>query len=157
MEEKFTYKPIGIVKTIFETRNGTPRQSGLSQYARASLTINKTFFTNPEHSLENLSEFSHVWLLWVFHQNSQTSVKAKVSPPRLNGEKVGLFSTRSPHRPSNIGLTLAKLEEVLGDTMHLSGVDLVDGTPVLDIKPYIPQYDSALSGVTILLQYLHLF
>jgi len=142
--ESYSYQPIGHIQSIFLTRNGTPRQSGLSQYARASLVINKTFFTNPEHSLENLSQYSHIWLVWVFHQNmsTYTSVKAKVSPPRLGGEKVGVFSTRSPHRPANIGLTLARLDKVQGDTVYLSGIDLVDGTPVLDIKPYIPQYDA---------------
>ena len=140
--DSYTYQPIGHVESIFCSRNGTLRQSGLSQYARASLTINKTFFTNPDHSLENISEYSHLWLIWVFHQNTPSAVKAKVSPPRLGGERVGVFSTRSPHRPANIGLTLAKLEKVEGDTVYLSGIDLVDGTPVLDIKPYIPQYDA---------------
>jgi len=140
--DSYTYQPIGHVESIFCSRNGTLRQSGLSQYARASLTINKTFFTNPDHSLENISEYSHLWLVWVFHQNTPSAVKAKVSPPRLGGERVGVFSTRSPHRPANIGLTLAKLDKVEGDTVHLSGIDLVDGTPVLDIKPYIPQYDA---------------
>ena len=76
-------------------------------------------FTNPEHSLQNLSEFSHIWLLWVFHQNQETvkSVKAKVAPPRL-GDRVGVFSTRSPHRPANIGLTLVKLESVRGNDLE---------------------------------------
>ena len=139
----FSYKPIGFLKSIFPTKNGTPRQSGLSEYARASLTISKEVFTNPEHSLHDLSSFSHVWLVWVFHQNTVGSaVKAKVAPPRLGGERVGVFSTRSPHRPANLGLTLARLEAVKEDTLHLTGVDIVDGTPVLDIKPYIPQYDS---------------
>jgi len=142
MDSGYTYQPIGHVKSIFESKNGTLRQSGLSQFARASLTVNKTIFTNPEHSLENLSEFSHIWVVWVFHLNQSSSVKAKVSPPRLGGERVGVFSTRSPHRPANIGLTLAKLERVEGETVYMSGVDLVDGTPVLDIKPYIPQYDA---------------
>jgi len=142
--ESYHYQPIGHIESIFLTRNGTLRQSGLSQYARAKLTINKTFFTNPEHSLENLCEYSHIWIVWVFHQNpsSNNSVKAKVCPPRLGGERVGVFSTRSPHRPANIGLTLARLEKVQGDTIHMSDIDLVDGTPVLDIKPYIPQYDA---------------
>ena len=142
MEESYSYQPIGHVQSIFLSRNGTLRQSGLSKYARASLTINKTFFTNPEHSLANISEYSHLWLVWVFHQNTPSTVKAKVSPPRLGGERVGVFSTSSPHRPANIGLTLAKLEKVEGDTVYMSGIDLVDGTPVLDIKPYIPQYDA---------------
>ena len=89
-----------------------------------------------------LEGFSHVWLLWVFHADSGVAIKAKVAPPRLGGTRVGVFSTRSPHRPANIGLTLAKVEEVKGDTVTLSGIDLIDGTPVLDIKPYIPAYDT---------------
>ena len=93
--------------------------------------------------MENLGSFSHVWLLWVFHQNpGNCSVKAKVSPPRLDGQRVGVFSSRSPHRPANIGLSLVRLDAVVGATLQLSGVDLVQGTPVLDIKPFIPTYDS---------------
>ena len=77
----------------------------------------------------------------MFHLNAQDAVKAKVRPPRLNGQKVGVFASRSPHRPCPIGLTLAKVEGINDGTLHVSGVDLVDGTPVLDVKPYIPQYD----------------
>lgn len=77
----------------------------------------------------------------MFHLNAQDAVKAKVRPPRLNGQKVGVFASRSPHRPCPIGLTLAKVEGINNGTLHVSGVDLVDGTPVLDVKPYIPQYD----------------
>ncbi|XP_069482488.1 tRNA (adenine(37)-N6)-methyltransferase isoform X2 [Ambystoma mexicanum] len=89
-----------------------------------------------------LDQFSHVWVLFVFHQNGHMSCKAKVQPPRLNGAKTGVFSTRSPHRPNAIGLTLAKLEKVEGGTIYLSGIDMIQGTPVLDIKPYIADYDS---------------
>ena len=100
--------------------------------------------TNVTHALENLSEFSHVWLIFVFHQSCPDGgefTKAKVAPPRLGGAKVGLFSTRSPHRPNLIGLTLAKLDRVEGTRVHVSGIDLIQGTPILDIKPYIPSYD----------------
>jgi tRNA (Thr-GGU) A37 N-methylase len=94
-----------------------------------------------------------VWLLFVFHDNRNESVKDKVSPPRLEGIKVGVFSTRSPHRPNPIGLSVAKLDKVEGSTLHLSGIpifaklidkgiDLIDGTPILDVKPYIALYDS---------------
>ena len=81
-------------------------------------------------------------LLFVFHKNVQDFAKAKVRPPCLDGRKVGVFASRSPHRPCPIGLTLAKLESIEGDTLHLSGIDLIDGTPILDVKPYIPRYDS---------------
>ncbi|XP_016078558.1 PREDICTED: tRNA (adenine(37)-N6)-methyltransferase isoform X2 [Miniopterus natalensis] len=89
-----------------------------------------------------LEQFSHVWILFVFHKNGHLSCKAKVQPPRLNGAKTGVFSTRSPHRPNAIGLTLAKLEKVEGGAIYLSGIDMIHGTPVLDIKPYIADYDS---------------
>ncbi|XP_063080948.1 tRNA (adenine(37)-N6)-methyltransferase isoform X2 [Cavia porcellus] len=89
-----------------------------------------------------LEQFSHVWILFVFHKNGHLSYKAKVQPPRLNGAKTGVFSTRSPHRPNAIGLTLAKLEKVEGGAVYLSGIDMIHGTPVLDIKPYIADYDS---------------
>lgn len=89
-----------------------------------------------------LEQFSHVWILFVFHKNGHLSYKAKVQPPRLNGAKTGIFSTRSPHRPNAIGLTLAKLERVEGGAVYLSGIDMIHGTPVLDIKPYIADYDS---------------
>ncbi|XP_047381026.1 tRNA (adenine(37)-N6)-methyltransferase isoform X2 [Sciurus carolinensis] len=89
-----------------------------------------------------LEQFSHVWILFVFHKNGHLSCKAKVQPPRLNGAKTGVFSTRSPHRPNAIGLTLAKLESVEGGAVYLSGIDMIHGTPVLDIKPYIADYDS---------------
>jgi len=134
--------PIGHIESVFKTKNGTPRQSGLCQYGRAKLRINKNVFNNPEHSLEQVGEFSHVWIIWLFHQNDGDAVKAKVSPPRLKGGKVGVFASRSPHRPNPIGLTLARVEKVVGDTLYLLGVDMITGTPVLDIKPFIQLYDN---------------
>lgn len=73
--------------------------------------------------------------------NENTHVRAKIKPPRLDGEKVGVFASRSPHRPNPIGLTLAKLDKVDGNVIYLSGIDIIDGTPIVDIKPYIPDYD----------------
>ncbi len=91
--------------------------------------------------LEGLSEFSHVWLIFVFHKNANKRVHAKVHPPRLDGDKIGVFATRSPHRPNPIGLSVVKLEKIQGNSLYLSGIDLIDGTPILDIKPYVPQAD----------------
>lgn len=82
-------------------------------------------------------------IIFHFHKNTNKSIKAKVKPPRLDGAKVGVFASRSPHRPNPIGLTLAKLNGIVGNTLLLSGIDLLDGTPVLDIKPYVPDYDEA--------------
>ncbi|KAM4808522.1 tRNA (adenine(37)-N6)-methyltransferase [Rhinophrynus dorsalis] len=134
--------PIGYIESCFTAKNGTPRQPSVCSLSRGCLRISKSVFNNPEHSLMGLEQFSHVWILFVFHKNGRLSCKAKVQPPRLNGAKTGVFSTRSPHRPNAIGLTLAKLEKVEGGTLYLSGIDMIQGTPVLDIKPYISEYDS---------------
>ncbi|XP_008048731.1 tRNA (adenine(37)-N6)-methyltransferase [Carlito syrichta] len=135
-------EPIGYLESCFLAKNGTPRQPSICSHSRACLRIRKSIFNNPEHSLMGLEQFSHVWILFVFHKNGHLSCKAKVQPPRLNGAKTGVFSTRSPHRPNAIGLTLAKLEKVEGGAIYLSGIDMIHGTPVLDIKPYIADYDS---------------
>ncbi|XP_064475035.1 tRNA (adenine(37)-N6)-methyltransferase-like isoform X2 [Ornithodoros turicata] len=136
----------GRIRTPFTNKNATPRQASVCEDCMATLTVDKAIFNNPQHSLENLDEFSHIWLLFVFDRNKRIadgsfSYKSKVCPPRLNGASVGLFSTRSPHRPCPIGLSLVRLIKIEGDTVYISGVDLVDGTPILDIKPYIPDYD----------------
>uniref|UniRef100_A0A8C3WUQ3 tRNA (adenine(37)-N6)-methyltransferase n=2 Tax=Catagonus wagneri TaxID=51154 RepID=A0A8C3WUQ3_9CETA len=135
-------EPIGYLESCFLAKNGTPRQPSICSHSRACLRIRKSIFNNPEHSLMGLEQFSHVWILFVFHKNGHLSCKAKVQPPRLNGAKTGVFSTRSPHRPNAIGLTLARLEKVEGGAIYLSGIDMIHGTPVLDIKPYIADYDS---------------
>ncbi|XP_054440929.1 tRNA (adenine(37)-N6)-methyltransferase [Pteronotus mesoamericanus] len=135
-------EPIGYLESCFSAKNGTPRQPSICSHSRACLRIRKSIFNNPEHSLMGLEQFSHVWILFVFHKNGHLSCKAKVQPPRLNGAKTGVFATRSPHRPNAIGLTLAKLEKVDGGAVYLSGIDMIHGTPVLDIKPYIADYDS---------------
>lgn len=133
--------PVGILESCFPERNGTPRQGLLAPSAKARLRITAT--AHPAHSIEGLDQFSHVWLLFVFHFNTNQTISSKVHPPRLGGDvSVGLFATRTPHRPLAIGLSIAKLDAVAGDTLHLSGIDLVHGTPILDVKPYIPRYDS---------------
>lgn len=139
--------PIGYLNSCFSAKNGTPRQPTICGPSRAELRIQQSVFNNPEHALVGLEQYSHVWIIFVFHKNGHLSVKAKVKPPRLNGQKVGVYSTRSPHRPNALGLTLAKLDKVDGDTLYLSDIDMIDGTPVLDIKPYIPDYDSIHSRV----------
>ncbi|KAE8687563.1 Nef-associated protein 1 [Hibiscus syriacus] len=142
--------PIGVVQSCFSTRNGTPRQPLLVPLARACLIFDSTRV--PPASLEGLEEYSHCWIIYVFHLNtdleklwkhpSKSKFKAKVRVPRLKGGRRGVFATRSPHRPCPIGLTVAKVEAVQGNVLLLSGIDLVDGTPVLDIKPYLPYCDS---------------
>ena len=130
------FKAIGTFRSCFLTKNGTPRQPGLCQYARGSLTI--TCFNNPAHSLEQISQFSYLWILFVFHENGNLKPKAKVSPPRLNGDKVGVFASRSPHRPNNIGMSLVKLEGVVDGTLFVSGVDLIGKLTTLIILHVAP-------------------
>ncbi|CAN1228711.1 tRNA (adenine(37)-N6)-methyltransferase, partial [Linum grandiflorum] len=141
--------PIGTVQSCFSTRNGTPRQPLVVPLARACLMFDPSRV--PPASLEGLTEYSHCWIIYVFHLNtdleklwkepSRSKFKAKVRVPRLKGGRMGVFATRTPHRPCPIGLTVAKVEAVQGNMVQLSGVDLVNGTPVLDIKPYLPYCD----------------
>ncbi|CAL8330025.1 unnamed protein product [Merluccius merluccius] len=139
--------PIGYISSCFLAKNGTPRQPTVCGPSRATLSIEPSVFNNPDHALVGLQHFSHVWVIFLFHKNGHLSYKAKVKPPRLNGQRVGVYSTRTPHRPNALGLTLAKVDRIVGKcpTIHLSGIDMIDGTPVLDIKPYISDYDSPLS------------
>uniref|UniRef100_A0A0A9XWA8 Nef-associated protein 1 n=2 Tax=Lygus hesperus TaxID=30085 RepID=A0A0A9XWA8_LYGHE len=137
-------KPIGVLSTVFPRKRAVPRQPGVCANSRARVILDKRVLSNPEHSLEGLSGFSHMWIIFHFNQNNSKHVHAKVSPPRLGGEKTGVFATRSPHRPCPIGLSLVQIDMVEGPCIYFSGVDMLDGTPVLDIKPYIPQYDDPL-------------
>jgi len=132
-------KIIGTLKSCFREKFGAPRQPNLVPDATATLKIARQY--QPEQSLVGLERFSHVWLLSYFHLNTNTRFSAKIHPPRLKGETIGLFASRSPHRPSPIGLSVARLVKVEGHTLHLSGIDLVDGTPILDVKPYVPDSD----------------
>nr|XP_006814201.1 PREDICTED: nef-associated protein 1-like [Saccoglossus kowalevskii] len=135
--------PIGYIKSCFKSKNGTPRQPTICSRSKAKLQILQSAFNNPAHALEGLQQFSHLWIIFIFHRNGPSNyTKAKVKPPRLDGARVGLFASRSPHRPNPIGLTLVHIDSIQGDTIHMSGIDMIEGTPVLDIKPYIPTYDN---------------
>lgn len=140
-EESALFRPIGVIRTAFPEKRAVPRQSIVGSRLRGIIQLNDSVFTNPEHSLEGLGDFSHLWLIYHFHRNN-AHPKAKVAPPRLGGERVGVFSTRSPHRPCPIGLSLVEIEKIENATISFFGTDMVDGTPVLDIKPYIPYYDA---------------
>ncbi|KAI5644609.1 tRNA (adenine(37)-N6)-methyltransferase [Phthorimaea operculella] len=136
-----SYQPIGVVETSFQNKRGVPRQPSVMSKAKGTLVLNTSVFNNPDHALSGLQEFSHMWIIFHFHATESNSVPAKVAPPRLGGERRGVLSTRSPHRPCPIGLSLVKIQSIEGNKVHFLGVDMVSGTPVLDIKPYIPQYD----------------
>ena len=133
-------QPVGVLRSCFREKFGAPRQPLVVPGAAATLRIDRRFL--PEHSLDGLEQFSHVWLISYFHLNTNKKFLPKVHPPRLRGRAIGVFASRSPHRPSPLGLSVARLVAVRGDTLHLSGIDLVDGTPILDVKPYIPEWDS---------------
>lgn len=135
------FQAIGVLESCFREKFGTPRQPCLVPDSQARLRIYPQYF--PGHSLAGLAEFSHVWLISWFHLNTNKTFHPKIHPPRLRGGKIGVFASRSPHRPNPLGLSLAKLERVDGDTLYLSGIDLINGTPILDVKPYLPFSDTA--------------
>lgn len=136
---------IATIRNDFPTKFGLPRQSGLVEGLR-SLVVFEPEFRVPE-ALRGLEGFSHLWLIWQFHRAQREEWSPTVRPPRLGGNRrMGVFATRSPFRPNAIGLSCVKLEEVrldekLGPVLYVSGADLVDGTPILDIKPYLPYAD----------------
>lgn len=138
-------EPLCFIKTPFREKFGVPRQSGLIEEAIGELVFPKNDFYS--EAFRGIEQFSHLWLIFQFHQVPAESIQALVRPPRFDGKlKLGVFSTRSPHRPNRLGLSVVRfirLEE-RGNSIHLfvGGVDLVDGTPILDIKPYIPYADS---------------
>lgn len=138
--------PIAHVRTCYGEKFGVPRQPGLVAEARGELVFAPEF-RNPD-ALRGLDGFSHVWLVFVFHRALRSAWKPTVRPPRLGGnERVGVFASRSPFRPNAIGLSAVRLEGIdfhhpEGPVLRLRGVDLVDGTPVLDIKPYLPMADA---------------
>eukprot|EP00892_Ulva_mutabilis_P005357 jgi/Ulvmu1/3193/UM015_0234.1 len=138
----WSMRPIGTVASVFMQRNGTPRQPLLVPAARSRLTL---FAHIPSTILEGLEQYTHCWIIYVFHLNtdlhqvgSAKGIKGKVRPPRLNGEALGVFATRTPHRPNPIGLSLCRIVRVGKTELVLGGADIVDGTPVLDVKPYVP-------------------
>lgn len=132
--------PIGFIRSCFPEKFGTPRQPGLVPQSEQVLELLPE--VQPELSLLGLQEFSHLWLIFHFHKNLNTGFKPKVHPPRLQGQSCGVFATRSPHRPNALGLSLMKIEKIEGRMIHMSGGDLIEGTPVFDIKPYLPKVES---------------
>ena len=139
-------KIIGHIHTDFPTKFGVPRQSGLVEELKATITFEPEY-RNPE-AFRGLEEFSHIWLLWKFSKSEKKNWSATVKPPRLGGKKrMGVFATRSPYRPNDIGLSSVKLEKIefdekMGPVLTVAGADLMDGTPIYDIKPYIAYADS---------------
>lgn len=139
-QDVFHFQPIGTLESCYKDKFGVPRQSGLAASATAVLHLNREL--QPELVLQGLEGFSHLWVVWVFHQAQTSAYRAKIHPPRLNGETMGVFATRSPHRPNPIGLSLVEILKIEDGKIWLGGGDFVEGTPVLDIKPYLPEADT---------------
>ena len=139
-------KIIGHIHTDFSSKFGIPRQSGLVPELKGVI-IFEPEFRNPQ-AFRGLEEFSHIWILWKFSKSEKEHWSATVKPPRLGGKKrMGVFATRSPYRPNDIGLSSVRLEKInfdekMGPMLYVAGADLLDGTPIYDIKPYIAYTDS---------------
>lgn len=141
---------IGHITTDFPTKFGIPRQSGLVEELKGVITF------EPEYrhfeAFRGLEEFSYIWILWEFSKNHKKTWSATVTPPRLGGKvRMGVFATRAPFRPNNIGLSCVRLDHIeytddKGPLLYVSGVDMADGTPIYDIKPYIKFTDAHLEA-----------
>ena len=140
-----TIQPIARMRSDFASKFGIPRQSGLVEELRSTIVFEPEF-RNPD-ALRGIEEFSHLWIIWQFSEAVRQGWSPTVRPPRLGGNtRMGVFATRSPFRPNNLGLSCVRLLEVehtkeLGTVLHVGGADLMDGTPIFDIKPYIPYGD----------------
>lgn len=140
----WSLETLGRIHSCYQEKFAVPRQPGLAPSAFATLELLPPY--NQAALVEGLETFSHLWISFIFHQNLEQGWKPKVRPPRLGGnKKVGVFASRSTFRPNGLGLSVVKLEGIdltSGVKLYLSGIDLIDGTPVVDIKPYIPWVDS---------------
>ncbi|MBD8493624.1 tRNA (N6-threonylcarbamoyladenosine(37)-N6)-methyltransferase TrmO [Pseudomonas syringae] len=133
--------PVGFVRSCFKEKFAIPRQPHLAPAARGVLELVAPF--DQGDAVQGLEQVSHVWLLFLFHQALESTPRLKVRPPRLGGnQSMGVFATRATHRPNGIGQSVVRLDKVEPGRLWLSGIDLLDGTPVLDIKPYVPYADS---------------
>ena len=148
-------RPIAVMRSDFPTKFGIPRQSGLVKSLRSTIVFEPEY-RNPD-ALRGLEDFSHIWLIWQFSEAVRSQWTPTVRPPRLGGNtRMGVFATRSPFRPNFLGLSCVRIigiEQTAenGTVIHVAGADLMDGTPIFDIKPYIPYSDcqpEALGGFT---------
>ena len=144
--ETMNIQVIARMRSDFATKFGIPRQSGLVEELRSTIVFEPEF-RNPD-ALRGIADFSHLWIIWQFSEAVRTGWFPTVRPPRLGGNtRMGVFATRSPFRPNNLGLSSVRLlgvehTEKYGTVLHVGGADLMDGTPIFDIKPYIPYADS---------------
>lgn len=145
MGETFTLRAIGYLRSPFKEKFGIPRQAGLVPAVQATVELVPPY--DDPAAFEELDGFSHIWLTYLFHAHLGEDWPRRVRPPRLGGNKrVGVFASRSPYRPNALGISVVRLEGVDVENGHtrlrVSGADLLDGTPIVDIKPYIPYSDA---------------
>ena len=144
--DEFNFKTIARIRSDFPEKFGIPRQSGILKELKSTIIFEKEF-RNIE-AFRGLDGFSHLWLLWIFSENIRDTWKPTVRPPRLGGNtRLGVFATRSSFRPNPLAMSCVKIEKIqedkeLGPVIVVSGADLMDGTPIVDIKPYLPYADS---------------
>jgi tRNA-Thr(GGU) m(6)t(6)A37 methyltransferase TsaA len=132
--ESIEYQPIGVIHSPFKQRKGMPIQAAFAQGASGTVELEPQY----ADGLEDLEGFSHVILLYHFHLSKGCQLQVK---PFLEEETHGVFATRAPRRPNAIGISVVRLERIEGTKLYVSDLDIVDGTPLLDIKPYVPQFD----------------
>lgn len=146
MSEEFLIHPIAHIHTDFPEKFGIPRQSGIVEELQATVIFEPEYRT--ADAVRGLEQYSHIWLLWRFSECADKPFSPTVRPPRLGGNtRMGVFATRSPFRPNSIGLSCVRLEKIdlnspQAPVLHIAGADLMDGTPILDVKPYLPYADS---------------
>ena len=142
----YTISPIAYIRTDLPTKFGCPRQSGLVNTLEARIIFEPTY--RDPVAFRGMEGYSHLWLIWGFSENKRNTWASTVKPPRLGGNKrMGVFATRSPYRPNSLGLSSVELvrveqDEKLGPVLVVTGADLMDGTPIYDVKPYLPFTDS---------------
>lgn len=145
MLRKYEVQTIGYIHNDYKEKFGIPRQSGLTESVVSRIIFEKKF--SNESYFKGLENFTHIWLLWLFSETIGKDITPTVRPPKLGGnERMGVFATRSPFRPNHIGMSSVKIEKIdyneqFGTIIYVSGADLMNGTPIIDIKPYLPYTD----------------
>jgi len=147
--QSFKFDAIGIIESPYREKFAIPRQPNLVSAAKGKVVLIGA--ANNHELVRDIEQFSHLWLLFVFHGTQAQGWKPLVRPPRLGGnKKTGVFATRSTFRPNPIGMSVVTLDKVITTkqqtVLHISGLDLLDGTPIVDIKPYVPYSDAIINA-----------
>jgi len=141
--QEFSIKAIGIIHSCFKEKFAIPRQPALAPAAKGEIELFPPY--DDPMAIEGLEDISHLWLSFIFHQAmpKEGETRLRVRPPRLGGnKKIGVFATRATHRPNPLGLSVVKLDGIKNGRLQISGIDLLNGTPIIDIKPYVPYADA---------------